>query len=164
MKLYYITSSGKQAGPFPEEELKDQISSGRFNRNDFYWTEAMEQWKPIHEAIELANALPKTPPPFKAGVINKAMPVKGNHSEKRHKQADTRPKSGINSHSKAQSPNRSKKRQPKKPLNIVIRVIGVGVVWATAFPLLLSGVDGVLLFLIGGITCSITYKIWDFRY
>jgi hypothetical protein len=63
MKLYYITSSGQQSGPFPEEELKNQLSSGRFNRNDLYWTEGMDQWQPIHEAIELANSLPKTPPP-----------------------------------------------------------------------------------------------------
>ena len=56
---YYVTHNNEQSGPFEDEELRQRVLSGEFQRKDFCWKEGMEDWKPIESVIELPPSSPR---------------------------------------------------------------------------------------------------------
>lgn len=46
MDQWYCVLDGRQAGPFPEDVLRDMIRQGRIGPADLFWRSGMEDWAP----------------------------------------------------------------------------------------------------------------------
>jgi uncharacterized RDD family membrane protein YckC len=51
---YYIHKSGQRSGPFPEEQLKQLLSSGMASSSDLCWREGLSEWIPLSQVIDLS--------------------------------------------------------------------------------------------------------------
>lgn len=61
MALIHIARNHKPFGTFPEEEIREGITSGRFIATDLAWREGMAEWKPLGELAPQWGM--ETPPP-----------------------------------------------------------------------------------------------------
>jgi membrane protease subunit (stomatin/prohibitin family) len=61
---YYAGIDGKQAGPFREAALRDEIRAGRVTRETLVWTQGMAEWKPAGDVEGVARLLGAVPPPL----------------------------------------------------------------------------------------------------
>jgi hypothetical protein len=53
MSTIYVQKEGQRWGPFTTEELEGKVGEGVFSPEDLFWTEGMEEWQPLGEAIAL---------------------------------------------------------------------------------------------------------------
>jgi hypothetical protein len=51
MSTIYVQKEGQKLGPFTTEELEGKVGEGVFSPEDLFWTEGMEEWQPIGEAL-----------------------------------------------------------------------------------------------------------------
>ena len=51
MSTIYVQKEGQKWGPFTTEELEGQVVEGIFTPEDLYWTEGMESWQRLAEAL-----------------------------------------------------------------------------------------------------------------
>ncbi len=61
---YFVALSGRQAGPFPLDELQRLAQSGQLNRATLAWTQGMAQWTPAGDVAESASLFAHVPPPL----------------------------------------------------------------------------------------------------
>lgn len=63
---FHIAQNGREYGPLTVDEIRKRMEAGDFSEDDLAWTEGMESWKPLREALPE----PLTPPPLfqQAGV------------------------------------------------------------------------------------------------
>ena len=61
---YFVALDGKQAGPFDEGALKQQIASGAVTRETLVWTEGMAEWAAADEVDAVAKLFGSAPPPL----------------------------------------------------------------------------------------------------
>jgi membrane protease subunit (stomatin/prohibitin family) len=59
---YYIAMDGKQAGPFPADQLAQKVSQGQFRRDSLVWKHGMAQWQQAGTLPELENLFADLPP------------------------------------------------------------------------------------------------------
>ena len=66
--MIHVSRSGKQEGPYSEEEIRKRLSSGQLSANDFGWHEGMPNWIKlgpllgIDEPPHVPSAGPSPPP------------------------------------------------------------------------------------------------------
>jgi hypothetical protein len=53
MSTIYVQKEGQRWGPFTTEELEGKVGEGVFSPEDLFWTEGMEEWQPLGEALAL---------------------------------------------------------------------------------------------------------------
>lgn len=61
---FYAAIDGKQAGPFDEAALKQQIESGAVTKETLVWTQGMDEWTKAAEVDAVAKHFGATPPPL----------------------------------------------------------------------------------------------------
>jgi membrane protease subunit (stomatin/prohibitin family) len=61
---YFAVIDGKQAGPFDQQALMAQISSGKLTVQTLVWTHGMANWVPAAQIPALAAILADVPPPI----------------------------------------------------------------------------------------------------
>ncbi|MFP4107384.1 MAG: GYF domain-containing protein [Phycisphaerae bacterium] len=61
MSEWYCYSQGQQRGPMPADELRSGIESGQVSPDDQVWTEGMDDWQPVREVAEFADACSAAP-------------------------------------------------------------------------------------------------------
>ncbi|HLW92099.1 MAG TPA: DUF4339 domain-containing protein, partial [Roseiarcus sp.] len=68
-RSWHIAKDGKQAGPYPEEQLRDFIAKGIIDRNTLVWTEGMAAWQRAGDTPGLfpSTYAPPPPAPFAGG-------------------------------------------------------------------------------------------------
>lgn len=57
---FHISQNGRQYGPLTVDEIRKRMVAGDFAEDDLAWTEGMDGWKPLKEALPE----PLTPPPL----------------------------------------------------------------------------------------------------
>ena len=72
MANIHINRSGAALGIFPEEEVREGLSTGRFIGTDLGWREGMPSWLPLSQFPEFA---PSGTPPPPSGAPPSAMPA-----------------------------------------------------------------------------------------
>lgn len=65
-KVWYVAISGKQEGPFSEDDLKARVATGGIGRDAHVFREGMTEWKPVSGQPEFSGAFPAAPPPLPA--------------------------------------------------------------------------------------------------
>jgi len=68
-KIWYAAVSGKQQGPFTEDELRGKVASGEIGRDAHVFKEGLSGWVPVGEQAEFSGSLaaPAPPPPATGG-------------------------------------------------------------------------------------------------
>jgi len=68
-RSWHIAKDGKQAGPYPEVQLRDFIAKGIIDRNTLVWTEGMSAWQRAGDTPGLfpSTYAPPPPAPFAGG-------------------------------------------------------------------------------------------------
>ncbi len=66
-KIWYAAVSGKQEGPFTEDELKSKLADGSVPRDAHVFREGMGEWTPVSNVSEFSGAAPVAPPPPPSG-------------------------------------------------------------------------------------------------
>jgi membrane protease subunit (stomatin/prohibitin family) len=61
---YYVAIDGKQAGPFDEAALTQQIANGAVTRETLVWTEGMAEWAAAEKVDAVAKHFGSAPPPL----------------------------------------------------------------------------------------------------
>ncbi len=61
---YFVGKSGKQAGPFAENEIAHYIKIGSITKETLLWKEGMEKWATAGSFGEFATLFRTTPPPL----------------------------------------------------------------------------------------------------
>ena len=61
---YYAGIGGKQAGPFAEAALAEEIRAGRITRETLVWTQGMSDWRPAADIEAIAKLFGAAPPPL----------------------------------------------------------------------------------------------------
>ena len=61
---YWAAIEGKQAGPFDEAALKQQIAGGTVTRETLVWTEGMADWAKASDVGAVAKLFGQAPPPL----------------------------------------------------------------------------------------------------
>jgi len=61
---FYAAIDGKQAGPFDEAALKQQIESGAVTKETLVWRQGMDDWKKASEVDAVSKHFGATPPPL----------------------------------------------------------------------------------------------------
>lgn len=51
MSTIYVQKEGQKWGPFTTGELEGKVVEGFFSSEDLFWTEGMEEWLPLREAL-----------------------------------------------------------------------------------------------------------------
>lgn len=51
MSTIHVQKEGQEWGPFTTEELEGKVVEGVFSPEDLYWTEGMEDWRPLAEIL-----------------------------------------------------------------------------------------------------------------
>ncbi len=70
-EYYYLDAQNERKGPITKEELLSQ----NLNKETLVWREGLENWTPMKDVAELAEAIShKTPPPLPANSNNKKEP------------------------------------------------------------------------------------------
>ena len=72
-----IHSKGVQQGPFPVEQVKQLLQSGRVAPSDLGWSPGMAEWKPLSSFSNLESPAAHLPPPI-SGYESPALAVKKN--------------------------------------------------------------------------------------
>lgn len=62
--VYFAVIDGKQSGPFDQQTLAAQISSGKLTAQTLMWTHGMASWVPAAQIPALAAILADVPPPI----------------------------------------------------------------------------------------------------
>lgn len=78
--MIHVIQNDQQLGPFPEEDLRQRISSGEIRAEALGWREGLTDWQPLSTLLGIATS---TPPPAPIGVqqptsnqfLEKAIPV-----------------------------------------------------------------------------------------
>ncbi|WP_051946903.1 DUF4190 domain-containing protein [Verrucomicrobium sp. BvORR106] len=58
---YHLGRDGSPLGEFPESEIRDGLSTGRFQATDLAWCAGMSDWKPLSEVLPQAASLSAAP-------------------------------------------------------------------------------------------------------
>ncbi len=86
MKQYYTICQGRsQEGPFDEQFVKEQYTTGAYEEDTYVWTEGMKDWLPIATVFppeKLQKTPPHTPPPFVQKASPPALPKQDNQDER----------------------------------------------------------------------------------
>ncbi len=53
MSTLYVLKEGEKRGPFTTEELEGKVAAGEFCPEDKFWTEGMEEWRPLSDIIQI---------------------------------------------------------------------------------------------------------------
>jgi len=61
---YYAVLDGQQAGPFDLTKLRENVGSGRINRQTLVWKQGMGQWSAAGDVGELGALFASAPPPI----------------------------------------------------------------------------------------------------
>lgn len=70
-EYYYLDANNERKGPIAKEELLSQ----KLNKETLVWREGLENWTPMKDVAELAEAISqKTPPPLPTNSNNKKEP------------------------------------------------------------------------------------------
>jgi len=77
--LWFVSSGGKQVGPFASEELRLKLRSGEIQPKNFVWKKGMGDWKRLSELPELAGLLERSAPPVPSVPRFVPPPVSGAH-------------------------------------------------------------------------------------
>lgn len=59
---YFVAIDGKQAGPFPADELARKVSQGQLTRDTLVWKNGMSAWQKAGSIQELTNLFAAVPP------------------------------------------------------------------------------------------------------
>ncbi|MFP4056601.1 MAG: DUF4339 domain-containing protein [Candidatus Brocadiia bacterium] len=62
-KVWFVGVKGERKGPFTTEEVNGMIAEGQVTPRDVIWKEGQEDWKPVAELEEFAEAVKAAPPP-----------------------------------------------------------------------------------------------------
>lgn len=65
MTKYRILLGQEEHGPYSEQQLKAMYASGSITMDAFYWTEGMEEWRPVTE-LSMGGQSQNAPPPLPA--------------------------------------------------------------------------------------------------
>jgi hypothetical protein len=154
--VWYYMADDNRIGPVDDSEMGAKINAGVVCRSTPVWHEGLEDWQAAGQT-ELADKIAAEPPPF-TGIKLVAEPppftgTRGNTSGK--KSAPTAIHTSSRSTSAVTAPQPETKKddgRPKRPDNIVIRVIGLTTLFGGGFALLFYGnLLWGLLFLGGGV-------------
>ena len=85
MKDWHCAIGGQKYGPINESELRQWIRQSRLGPRDLVWTESMDEWKPVADVPDLADAIPasqvvaatpfsQNPAGMQGGVMSGAQP------------------------------------------------------------------------------------------
>jgi membrane protease subunit (stomatin/prohibitin family) len=59
---YYLAIEGKQAGPFPVDQLAQKAAAGELTRQSLVWKHGLSAWQAASSLPELQNIFPDVPP------------------------------------------------------------------------------------------------------
>lgn len=59
---YYVAIDGKQAGPFPMDQLSQKVAGGQLNRDTLVWKHGMPSWQKASTIADLQNLFADLPP------------------------------------------------------------------------------------------------------
>ncbi len=66
MTTWYVAIDGKAKGPYPSDEIRALLSSGKISLDTLVWKEGLQDWIPVSQAKELMSssrhAAPSPPP------------------------------------------------------------------------------------------------------
>jgi membrane protease subunit (stomatin/prohibitin family) len=62
--MYFAVIDGKQNGPFDQQGLASQVSSGKLTAQTLVWTHGMANWVPTAQVPAVAAILADVPPPI----------------------------------------------------------------------------------------------------
>ena len=61
--MIHVVHNNEQSGPYPEDELRQKLTSGDFLPTDLAWKEGMPEWQPIANILHLqAETVPASQP------------------------------------------------------------------------------------------------------
>jgi len=61
---YFVAVGGQQKGPFTIDQLRDEVTSGRLQRNTLAWKNGMPQWASLESIPDAASLFANVPPPL----------------------------------------------------------------------------------------------------
>jgi membrane protease subunit (stomatin/prohibitin family) len=61
---YYVAIDGKQAGPFPSDQLAAKFASGQLTRDTLVWKHGLAAWQKAAAVAELQGLFAEVPPPL----------------------------------------------------------------------------------------------------
>jgi membrane protease subunit (stomatin/prohibitin family) len=61
---YYVAINGRQAGPYPVDQLQQLAASGQLTRDSLVWTQGMANWTKAGEVAALSALFGGMPPPL----------------------------------------------------------------------------------------------------
>ncbi len=71
MATIHVNRGATSLGAFPEEEVREGLSTGRFASTDLGWREGMANWQPLSQFPEFGAAAPAPP---QTGAISTTAP------------------------------------------------------------------------------------------
>ncbi|MCP4203658.1 MAG: TIGR00266 family protein [bacterium] len=71
-KVWHVAVSGKQQGPYSEEEIVDKIKNGQLARKASVYGPGMTEWEPLVSRAEFSGAFAVAPPPPPPGALGQA--------------------------------------------------------------------------------------------
>src|SRR5215467_5582237 len=63
MAMIHVNRGSTSLGVFPEQEVRDGLSAGRFAPTDIGWREGMATWQPLSQFTEFGGAAAPAVPP-----------------------------------------------------------------------------------------------------
>lgn len=127
-EYYYLDAQNERKGPITKEELLSQ----NLDKETLVWREGLENWTPMKDIAELAEAIShKTPPPLPIKKSPPALPnTNGNYpkfEQEKESSKETIPSSTI------QKTNIPSKKSDKTTIVIVLIVLGIIILGALGF-------------------------------
>ena len=124
-EYYYLDAQNERKGPITKEELLSQ----NLDKESLVWREGLENWTPMKDVAELAEAIShKTPPPLPINTNDKKCPpalpnTYGNAPKSRQEKESS--KEIVPSSNKGQKTNMSSPKRDKTTIVIVSIVLGI---------------------------------------
>jgi hypothetical protein len=77
MAMIHVNRGTTSLGVFPEQEIREGLSAGRFAPTDIGWREGMASWQPLSQFPEFGGAAGPTVPPVQPGAAPTAITIAG---------------------------------------------------------------------------------------
>lgn len=58
----YIAKSGRESGPYNQEQIQPMLDSGMLELTDSVWHKELPNWIPVHQFLEIRPPVPVAPP------------------------------------------------------------------------------------------------------
>ena len=74
---YYFNIDGHRAGPFSDDQIRDQVVREKINQESLAWKEGMSEWAAVKNVPELMAAfpaIPAAPPPLPGASVPPPLP------------------------------------------------------------------------------------------